>query len=464
MAAAPARAPADPSMSHPARAEPEPLDPAAYVERVLASARHANALSVAWLRIAVRAFTVVAYGAGVALGARIQGPSAVQVLAISTLHLAFGVAVLALLRHRPTETVIAAGATSDFVTVFAGAWLGVSSPGADPTFVAAAFVAVFQLILLFTTLTLPGRFLGPLAAAACVLQGIVAWRAGLSIPDGALLVAILTASSVAITWAGAHLVAMATRAAREALASQAARRHAGELARANRALEAARAQAQLLTALVVHDLRNPLASALANLEAVGDEVRDPATPAGEALEVATGELHRLTGMIGDLLLVSRIEEGLRAVPRPVRVDGLVQSVARSTGAAAARAGASLAVRVPEGLTAALDEPMARRLLENLVANAVRHVGPGDRIELAAEVEGGLLRLAVRNSGPPVSPEARTRLFEKHSTHGRRAWHNAGLGLHLCRLVAEGHGGRIGLVERPGWNVSFEAELPLAGGV
>jgi two-component system heavy metal sensor histidine kinase CusS len=106
--------------------------------------------------------------------------------------------------------------------------------------------------------------------------------------------------------------------------------------------------------------------------------------------------------------------------------------------------------------------MARRLLENLVANAVRHVGAGDRVELAAEVEGGLLRLAVRNSGPPVPPEARARLFEKHSTHGRRAWHNAGLGLHLCRLVAEGHGGRIGLVERPGWNVSFEAAFPLSG--
>jgi len=91
---------------------------------------------------------------------------------------------------------------------------------------------------------------------------------------------------------------------------------------------------------------------------------------------------------------------------------------------------------------------------------VRFVGPGDRVELAAE-GGERLRLAVRNSGPPVPPEVRARLFERHATHGRRAWHNAGLGLYLCRLAAEAHGGSIALADRPGWNVSFEVEIPPA---
>jgi len=108
------------------------------------------------------------------------------------------------------------------------------------------------------------------------------------------------------------------------------------------------------------------------------------------------------------------------------------------------------------LTAALDPDLTVRLLENLVTNALRHVGDGHRIELASEKTGDGVRLAVRNSGPPVPADARDKIFEKYVTKGRREWHNAGLGLYLCRLVAEAHGGRMELVDRPSWSVSFEA--------
>jgi signal transduction histidine kinase len=54
---------------------------------------------------------------------------------------------------------------------------------------------------------------------------------------------------------------------------------------------------------------------------------------------------------------------------------------------------------------------------------------------------------------------RGRLFDRFVTGERREWQNAGLGLYLCRLVAEAHSGSIELVDVPGWNVSFEARLP-----
>jgi signal transduction histidine kinase len=128
----------------------------------------------------------------------------------------------------------------------------------------------------------------------------------------------------------------------------------------------------------------------------------------------------------------------------------------------ARSGATLEHVAPPDAAASLDEALVRRLLDNLVVNASRHVGEGDRVQVAAEVDGGRLRLAVRNTGPAVPPDARGRLFDKHFTEGRRQWHNAGLGLHLCRLVATLHGGDIALVDRPGWSVAFEAEWPLVG--
>ena len=101
------------------------------------------------------------------------------------------------------------------------------------------------------------------------------------------------------------------------------------------------------------------------------------------------------------------------------------------------------------------------MIENLVGNAFRHLDRGDRLELAAEPAGEALRLAVRNSGPPVPRELRDRLFEKEVSGDARHWGHAGLGLYFCSLAAEAHGGRIALAERPGWNVSFEVELPAA---
>jgi signal transduction histidine kinase len=82
--------------------------------------------------------------------------------------------------------------------------------------------------------------------------------------------------------------------------------------------------------------------------------------------------------------------------------------------------------------------------------------------MAAEADGEGVRLAVRNTGPPLPADARTRLFEKHATAGQGRWQHFGLGLYLCRLAAERHGGAIALVERPGWSVSFEVSFPPVG--
>jgi signal transduction histidine kinase len=448
-------------MSETSTAQLEPVDQQEYVRRALVDVRMANARAVAWLRVAVRVLLLVVFGATLLFGVRVHGVDPLSTVAISAVHLAAGIAILLLFLRRPSEGVAALGAASDFASLFAGAWLGISRSSGDPELVAAVFLGGFALVLLMTALTLPRRALPPLAAVACLFEALTVWRAGLSGPEAVTVIAVLVAFSVALPWAGAHLVAMATRAAAEAYAAFAARRHADELRSANEALREAQATAELLTVLIVHDLRNPLASIWANLEAVRAEIREPSASCAQALDVASEELQRLTDMIRDLLLVTRLEEGLRPARGPVPVAALLQGVERATAAVAARVGARLTVRAPAGLDASLDESLVRRLLENLVANAIRHMKPGDHIELAGEVEGDRLRLAVRNSGPPVPPEVRDRLFEKYAAQGQRYWHNAGLGLYLCRLVAEGHGGTIGLVERPGWSVAFEAELPLS---
>jgi len=448
-------------MSATARNEPAPPGPRACVERALADAREANALAVAWLRVAARAFLAALFAAGLVLGLKTIGLDLGTSLTISTSHLAVGLLVLFLLRRRRSEWVIALGAASDFAALVAGAWLGVERSPANPELVAGSFMGVFALVLLLSALTLPARVIAPLAAVSCVVEALVLRRSDLPALEVIAIAAALVVFAVAITLVGNRLVAMTARAASAIFSGEQARRHADDMRRVNDDLRAAQERTETLTALIVHDLRNPLASVSANLEAVRAELNDPTEACADALDVATEELQRVTDMIRDLLLVSRIEEGLHADPRPTAVEPLLRNVARGMERVVERTGAELAVQAPRTVTAALDESMVRRLVENLLANAARHVGVGDRIELAGEVEDGRLRLAVRNSGPPIPLESRDRIFAKHATEGRREWHNAGLGLYLCRLVAEEHGGTIALADRPGWNVSFEVELPLA---
>ena len=81
--------------------------------------------------------------------------------------------------------------------------------------------------------------------------------------------------------------------------------------------------------------------------------------------------------------------------------------------------------------------------------------------MAASQDGPELTLAVRNTGEPVPPEARGRLFQKGVVQrGSRQKHNLGLGLYLCRLVAVAHDGSIALRDEPGWATSFVARLPV----
>jgi two-component system, OmpR family, sensor kinase len=134
------------------------------------------------------------------------------------------------------------------------------------------------------------------------------------------------------------------------------------------------------------------------------------------------------------------------------VRDLVDDVARAVAARADALGAEVAVDA-DATIARIDCDLVRRLLDNLVESALRQVGKGDRIQLAARGEGPeRLRLAVRHTGRDIPARVQSRLFEPEG--------GTGLGLYVCRLVAEAHAGSISLVARAGWTVSFEVVLPL----
>jgi len=367
--------------------------------------------------------------------------------------------LLALLRRFRVGVVLTIAAVVDIAVV---AIAGLSTRYGDASSV-GFLMGVMELMLLLSALTLPRRQAAVLGLFCTLWQIFLGVYLGIPGDKVAAMGIVTAAFSVAVTWAGSRMGDLATRHVLGDYFSQLIRQHRDALARANVEIAAqrdqvlaAQAEAETMARLMVHDLKNPLA-ALQQFVALAGSRLERAAAAGrdgpelalarEDLELAGAEGERLTEMVGDLLLISRLEHAsLTPDLRDTSVPELLAGVARGARARAEERHVKVTVASPERLAAPIDREMVRRLLENLVANALRFVERGGRVELAAAMDGDALALSVRNTGPAVAEQARPFLFQ--------------LGLYLCRLVAEAHGGTIALLEAPEWPVAFQARLPL----
>ncbi|AVO40993.1 HAMP domain-containing sensor histidine kinase [Simplicispira suum] len=201
-----------------------------------------------------------------------------------------------------------------------------------------------------------------------------------------------------------------------------------------------------------HELRSPLTRARLNAELL------PETPAvdpqRQALLRDLGEMARL---ITDLLESERLAGSHAALHREsVDLVALAREVVAELGNRHAGA-AAIAIHAPPGLApVALDRARMRLLLRNLLDNALRHNHPFGQTsgnaaaappELRLQLHGDELGIEVRDYGPGVPPEHLAQLaqaFYRPDSARQRATGGVGLGLYLCRLVAQAHGGRLEL--------------------
>lgn len=195
---------------------------------------------------------------------------------------------------------------------------------------------------------------------------------------------------------------------------------------------------------VAHEIRNPIAAMRLRAEnaLAGDAARREA-----ALRAVLEQVARLDRLTGELLAMTQRRV---PAPEPVRVDTLLADIASGHEGGAA----AVEVEAP-GLRAVLDAGLVRRVLDNLVENALRHTPAGGRVVLSAAREGDRLRFIVADSGPGVDPALRATLFEPFVT-GRAD--GTGLGLAIARELAEAMGGTLSLAEGDG--AVFVLEVPL----
>jgi NtrC-family two-component system sensor histidine kinase KinB len=145
---------------------------------------------------------------------------------------------------------------------------------------------------------------------------------------------------------------------------------------------------------------------------------------------------------------------------PVDIEDLIEQVRQRHAEAATASGLTLTADV-QGVMPfiQLDRSQIERVLDNLMANALRHCNSGGTVALQARRHGKRLILSVQDSGEGIDFSQQGRIFEPFVQIGRRKG-GAGLGLALCKEIVQLHGGKISLYSRPGEGSQFYLMLPI----
>jgi len=224
-------------------------------------------------------------------------------------------------------------------------------------------------------------------------------------------------------------------------------RMADELASRARALEASDKARRQLLADVSHELMTPLTAMRGYIETLAmAEVQLDASTRQRYMRIVTDETHRLEQIIGDLLDLARLEGGGLTLRREhVDVAALFERVSTRHERELDARGIRLVQRVgPAAAFVPGDPDRLEQALQNLAANALRHVPDAGEIVLSADAVPQGIRITVRDSGPGISQEHLPLIFDRFykADAARRASGGSGLGLSIVKAIVERHGGTI----------------------
>jgi len=218
-----------------------------------------------------------------------------------------------------------------------------------------------------------------------------------------------------------------------------------------------------LIANVSHELKTPISALRAHLENLLDGVERPDP---ETLQIMLAQSERLGRLVDQLLDLSQLESGDVPLERGrVELAPLVAEVLSEIEVARPDRGVRLADAVPEDIPPVFaDRERVHQVLFNLLDNAVRFTPAGGRVTVSASRHDGSVDVAVADTGPGISAEDLSRVFERFYRVDRsrsRDDGGTGIGLAIARSVVEAHGGRIWVESEPGRGSTFTFELPAA---
>ena len=212
-----------------------------------------------------------------------------------------------------------------------------------------------------------------------------------------------------------------------------------------------------LVAWASHDLRTPLASMQAMLEAVEDDLAAPE----EYVPVLREQVRVLSVLVDDLFELARIDAGALTIEMlRLPMAPIVSSSLKSIEAEARSRHVRLDADVDEEITARFEPDKVERVLMNLLTNALRHTPSDGAVAVLVEPTQDEVRVAVEDTGAGIDVEARERMFERFWRGDQsRSSRGAGLGLAIARGLVEAHGGRIWAENREGGGARVCFTLP-----
>jgi heavy metal sensor kinase len=214
-------------------------------------------------------------------------------------------------------------------------------------------------------------------------------------------------------------------------------------------LEASFETLRRFTADASHELRAPLTLMRTEVEVALTNARTK-EDYEEVLRSVQGEVQHLARVSDHLLLLARADAGA-LIPNAETVDvaDFVHEQGERWRSTAQAAKIKIDVKAPDSGTLVADPALLRRVLDNLLDNAIRHSPPLSTVKLSAEQEVGGWSFEVADQGPGISPEHRALLFTRFArTDSARTRQSggAGLGLALSAAIARAHGGELELVD------------------
>jgi len=254
------------------------------------------------------------------------------------------------------------------------------------------------------------------------------------------------------------------------LEAEAAARAAAESAQLRLAAQNARlreldeAKTQFISTMS-HELRTPLTSIVAFTELIMDDERELNEETVGSLSVIRRNAERLLRLVGDLLLLNRLEAGVIPLElAAVSVPDLVAETARSASATAADRGITVQVSAAAGPAVQADRLQLEQVVDNLLSNAIKFSRQDGRVLVEAAHDGRRWRIDVADDGIGIPAGELGSLFGRfvRASNARTAGlPGTGLGLSVVKAITELHGGSVEVRSTVGHGTTFSVYLPIS---
>lgn len=230
-------------------------------------------------------------------------------------------------------------------------------------------------------------------------------------------------------------------------------------------LESSFKEQQRFIADASHELRTPLAVLRGETEVALEKPRS-AEEYHESLALIKDEAERLSRIVEDLFLLARqpIDAPTALLKQPLSLNEVVRDCARAAQVLALRQGVQLKTENDEAaIVFSGDEELLKRMILNLLDNAVKYTPAGGEISVALARQNGHARIVVRDTGIGIPQTEQLHVFDRFYRTDKarsRALGGAGLGLSIVRWIVDAHKGTVELQSTPGKGSTFIVQLPL----